>query len=124
MRILKYVNAPQTPRSPQATPQSHTNTSHPSDTRDAIQKSNKIKLIWGLVCLLGPTLLIILSIAAYAITTVVSAPVDSNDLFTPASPGVRIVNIFLFLLGALAVATWLPGFIIGVILLATRRKLQ
>ena len=44
------------------------------------------------------------------------------DSASGASSPNAIVNILLFLIGGLAVLTWLPGIIVGIILLATRKS--
>lgn len=89
---------------------------------EAIRRSNKLKLIWGIACLTGPTLLIILTVIAYAIVSfITSSTVD----YTYASPGAVsvIVNIILFLVGAFATMAWLPGIIAGIILLVMRKPI-
>ncbi len=53
-----------------------------------------------------------------------AAQVASDSLFAEAGPSPlhTIGNVLLFLVGAIAVMTWLPGIIIGIILLSTRQK--
>ena len=89
---------------------------------DAPQKSKK-QLKWALVCLLGPTLLLILTIALYAlvnfITSLTSVPPD--DLFGNQNTGRVIMNVIFFIIGAFSIITWLPGLIAGIILLVTRK---
>lgn len=84
------------------------------------------KLVWGLVCLIGPTALIVISILLYALVSFVTAstasPQASGELFNQPPVGVTIANVVLFIIGALSVITWLPGVIVGIILLATRKK--
>ncbi len=93
----------------------------------ALKRTNHLKLVWGLVCLIAPTALLILTIIIYAIsnfvTSTTSTPVSSDDLFGSTGPGHTIVNVLLFLMGALVTVTWLPGIIVGIILLATRKPL-
>lgn len=98
----------------------------PQPTSDPrIARNNKLKLIWGLICLLGPTALIILAILLYALinfTINTSVPdTGSADLFAEPSPAQTIGNIVLFLTGAIAVLSWLPGIVVGIVLLATRK---
>lgn len=87
---------------------------------------SKKQLVWALVCLIGPTALIVISILAYAIvnfisgSTVETSP-SGEELFGETSPVKVIFNVILFVLGALSVATWLPGIIVGIILLAKRK---
>lgn len=91
---------------------------------EAIRKSNKRKLIWALICLIGPTALIVISLIAYALVNflTMSTVGVSDEGFGVTSPFHTIVNVLLFLAGAVAVATWLPGIIGGIILLATRNR--
>lgn len=79
-----------------------------------IERTNKLKLTWGIICLVAPTALILLSIILYSIVQFVAG----DSLSTVRT----ISNVILFLTGAVAVMTWLPGIIVGIILLATRRK--
>lgn len=80
-----------------------------------VARSNKNKLVWGLICLIGPSALLILSILLYAIFNSMLGDISSGDMSH------KIMNIFLYLVGVISVMTWLPGLIIGIILLATRR---
>lgn len=83
---------------------------------------NKKQLIWGLVCLLGPTALIVISLLLYAtLNFIFGATATNGDLFGEQSPAKTIFNVVLFLIGAVSVITWLPGLIAGIILLATRK---
>ncbi len=93
----------------------------------APHKKSKKQLIWALVCLIGPTALIVVSVLFYAIFNFIFAsttptPTGEEELLGAAqSPIQTISNIALFLVGALAVITWLPGIVIGIILLANRK---
>jgi len=84
-----------------------------------VPKSKK-QLTWGLICLILPTALIFFSMLAYAVANFISGAdsASSSDLST----GQMIINVILFLIGALGVAAWLPGIIAGIILLVTRKK--
>lgn len=84
----------------------------------AIQKSNKQKLTWGLVCLIGPSALLVGSLLLYAIVNFIFIGDASGDI----SPLKTIINVILFLIGAVVTLTWLPGIIVGIILLATRKS--
>jgi|APMI01.1.fsa_nt_gi hypothetical protein len=84
------------------------------------QHTNKLKLIWGLVCLIAPTGIILLSIVIYAVVNFVSASSGSGY---EASSGRTFINIIMFGLNAIAFITWLPGIIVGIILLATRKQI-
>jgi len=102
---------------------------------------NKTKVKWGIVCLVAPTVLIFFALIIYAATSFMFSSMEpapnpigtqcTNDplagVCAPASnyeePALRtIVNIIIFLVGAVATITWLPGIIIGIILLATSKK--
>jgi hypothetical protein len=85
-------------------------------TQEESKKSHK-KL--GLVLLIGPSALLVLTFALYAISNLItnSAAPSSGELFAQPSPISSVINILLFLLGTVGVITWLPGIIIGIILL-------
>lgn len=87
-----------------------------ASARDASKKSrNKL---WGLVLLIGPSALLILAILLYALTNLMmNSQPETGDLFPQPTPLSTFTNIFLFLVGGLSVITWLPGIIIGIILL-------
>lgn len=98
----------------------------PTDDFAAVRASKR-RLIWGLVWLIGPTALLIVTILLYAIGNFIAgsaapSPSDSAELFSQPSIGTRIINILLFLVGGVTVLTWLPGIIIGIVLLTTRKK--
>lgn len=92
-----------------------------------IQKSNKRKLVWGIICLVGPTALLIISILLYALfnamNTPSAAPSESESLFGETTPMQTITNVVLYLVGIVSVTTWLPGVIVGIILLAGRKRM-
>lgn len=120
-----------------------------STALETIKRSNAQKLRWGLICLIGPTALIVVSLILYtlvnfalsATTTVESKPyaVDCTgsevsgaclsetqpdqeaELFGNTGIGKTVANVALFLVSALAVATWLPGIIVGIVLIANRK---
>lgn len=87
-------------------------------------KVNKRKVVWGLICLIGPTALLVVSFIGYALLNFLagSAQPAEGELFTEEPAWKSIANIVLFLTGAITVLTWLPGIIVGIILLATSRK--
>ncbi len=96
---------------------------------EQVQKTNKLKLIWGVVCLVGPTALLIISILLFALLSFIdstqtppSAPSESESLFGESSPAHTITNVILYLVGAVSALTWLPGVIIGIILLTSRKR--
>ncbi len=96
-------------------------------------KANKQKLVWGLICLIGPSALLVGTLLIYMIVTLVSnaapepiptpAPGSEAALFGEEPyAGKKVGNILLFLVGGVTVLTWLPGIIVGTILLSTRKK--
>ena len=92
-----------------------------------IQRSNSLKLIWGLVCLIAPSALLILTFIAYSILKFILPSVTTDissgaSLAGSGSVGESVTHVILFLVGAVSVLTWLPGFIVGIILLSTRKQ--
>ncbi|HEU5121865.1 MAG TPA: hypothetical protein VFT59_03385 [Candidatus Saccharimonadales bacterium] len=86
------------------------------------QKKSPKKL--ALLFLVGPTVLILIAISIAAISnltnsTTQSAPA-SGELFGDANPISAVLNVVVFLLGALGIFMWLPGIIIGVILMLNK----
>ena len=79
-------------------------------------RTNRLKLVWGLISLIGPTALIIIALLGYAVANFAFAS------FEQPSQAKTILNIVMFLVGAVSVLTWLPGIIVGIILLATRKQ--
>jgi hypothetical protein len=79
-------------------------------------KKKDVKLIAGLWLLIAPTALFIVTILLYAIT---------NFVFFSADGGSDIVrvtlNIVLFVASSISIITWLPGIVVGIVLLATRK---
>lgn len=88
-------------------------------------RSRKLK-IWGIVLLVGPTALFVLTIVLYALVSLISpaaTPTQNPDaLFAEQPVGKSIANTILFLIGTVSVLTWLPGIIIGVILLGKSKN--
>lgn len=94
---------------------------------DADRHKNQQRLLWGVVCIVGPGLLFVAVIFIYSLlnlATVSNTPVSptETDLFTQASPGRTAANLILYLVGTLTAIAFIPGAIIGVILLSKRRK--
>lgn len=94
------------------TSQTHTN---PQD------QANKTKLIWGLISLIAPTVLIVATFLAYGIVNFIFG-MTTNSI--PSEPSVvkALLNVILFILGSLGVIAWLPGVVVGIILLVSRKK--
>lgn len=89
-------------------------TQTPDNTADQ-KRTNKLKLVWGLIGLIGPTALVIVSLLAYA---------GLNLLLGTSSPISTVINIALYIVGVIAILSWLPAVVIGIVLLATRKKVQ
>ena len=111
---------PNTPPSPLAPPQPpvYAPPISPAETK---QKSHT-KL--ALFLLIGPTALFIGAIICYAVMNFIissTEPGTSTELFNEPSPIKTGLNVLLFLAGAISVLTWLPGIIIGIVLLAKKK---
>lgn len=88
---------------------------------EAPRKSHKKLALWLII---GPSALFIVAIGLSILSGFLfnnSQPTDS-ELFTPASPVQTILNIVIFLSMAVSIITWLPGLIIGIVLLAKQSK--
>lgn len=113
---------PATPPVPPATSQPPVVPQAPTPTIVEAPKKSHKKL--ALLLIIGPTALFILAMVLYAISNFAfssSQPTD-GDLYGDVSPIKTILNIFLFLSSAVSILTWLPGLIIGIVLLAKQSK--
>jgi hypothetical protein len=63
--------------------------------------------------LISPTALIVISILGFALM---------NWVYSGETGGIVAANIFLWLVGVVGVVAWLPGLVIGIVLLATQAK--
>lgn len=94
----------------------------PSASPSKISKRTLLAL-WLMI---GPTGLWIVTFLGYAISNLVfSSAVNTGinngaDLFGSGGIAIVIVNIILFLTGTAAFISWLPGLIIGIVLLSTK----
>jgi len=88
---------------------------------DHIRHTNKLKLIWGLICLIAPTVLLIISILAYTLLISLSGIYTGGFTADSTPLWLTISNIGFFLVGGISVLTWLPGIIGGIVLLSTRK---
>ncbi len=75
--------------------------------------------------LIAPTALFIVTFILFAVINLIfnqtmQLPADGEAL-APTPLIVTITNIILFLTGVVSVITWLPGIIIGIVLLATKK---
>ena len=76
--------------------------------------------------LLGPTLLAIASLTIFALINLVFNPTfwptPDTENFAETPLIITVINIFLFVIGSISIASWLPGLIIGAVLLIKRPK--
>lgn len=91
----------------------------PQQSPEQLRRSNKRKLVWGVICIVGPTALLVIGLILYAVVNFVFASSMESD----TSPLKTFINILLFLIGTASVATMLPGLVVGIILLATRKRI-
>lgn len=84
------------------------------------QKSHKKLALWLII---GPSALFILAILLSILSGFIfNGSASDGDLFGDTSPLKSIVNIFFFLSMLISIITWLPGLIIGIVLLAKQSK--
>ena len=90
-------------------------------------KGKNKRVLLALWLMIGPTALIMTTLILYAIVNFISMQLYPNDhmtteMFGAPTLGSMLINIFLFIVGAISVAAWLPGLITGIVLLATQKK--
>ena len=80
--------------------------------------------------MIAPTALLIIAIVAYVfinlalgVTIPDQDPEQNPNLFndSPSLAITTVLNVFLFIAGGISLLTWLPGLIIGIVLLATQK---
>ena len=79
--------------------------------------------------LIAPTALFIVTLMLFAIinlifsyvTPEINSGINNGGELSGGTIAVSIVNIILFLMGVVSVITWLPGIIVGIVLLATKK---
>jgi hypothetical protein len=76
----------------------------------------------ALLLLIGPSALLIFAIILGAVSNFIfsSTSPTGDALYADNNPVRTIINVFIFLAGAVTVITWLPGIVIGIILLAKK----
>lgn len=89
----------------------------PSSHQPTPRKKHK-KL--GLLLVIGPTALFLLAFILFFIARLMAAPVENGDLFDQSSPGQQLFNSLGFICSLIGFLTWLPGLIVGIILLAKK----
>lgn len=98
-----------------------------ADSPASTQQRTGKRTVIALWLMIGPTALIVATLILYGVVNFLlgaTAPESTADpaLLTEQSPLRSVANIILFFIGATSVATWLPGMIIGIVLLATGKK--
>lgn len=85
---------------------------------------DKTSLKLPIYLMVGPAALLVGAFLLYAITNAVAAsmttPSADPELFAQTPVLVTVINIFLFLAGAVSVITFLPCLIIGLVVLVQR----
>ena len=75
--------------------------------------------------MIAPTALFVATFILYAIVNFITAAVApepaSGQLFSQGGGVNVVVNVLLFLAGVVSFLTWLPGLVIGIVLLATKK---
>jgi len=109
-------NQPQAPFAPE--PQQPAPVQAPI-LQDTPKKSHKAL---ALSLLIVPTALFVLSLVIGLIAAQIGdTPAQDGELFNEVSPVKQILNILTFALAGIGFLTWLPGIIVGIILL-TKKK--
>lgn len=75
--------------------------------------------------LIAPSAVIILDLILYALANWIftaTSPAPSSELFAPQTGASVITNTLLFFFGLIGILAWLPGIIIGIVLLASPKK--
>jgi fatty acid desaturase len=96
----------------------------PTPTHDvASQKKVSKRTITALWLLIAPTALWIFIFIAFAISNFIlgefNTGINSGDSVAQ-SVVILVMNVRIFILGVIAFISWLPGIIIGIVLLATK----
>jgi heme/copper-type cytochrome/quinol oxidase subunit 2 len=100
-----------------------------TQTPKQIRATNKRRLIWGIICLTAPTVLFVLTLLIYAIVNFIASstsdtPANAETLVAVSSPAwVVVVNVVLYIFGAISVIAWIPGIVVGIVLLSSRHRL-
>lgn len=109
------TTAPATPpQAPSANPE------QPPVTQQAVvppAKKRHVKL--ALLLMIGPSVLLIAAIILGAVSNFAfSNTTPAGDgLYPEDNPARTVINVIIYLAGAVTIITWLPGIIIGIILL-------
>ena len=95
-------------------------------------KKRNGRTVAALWLMIGPTALFILSFILFAIINWVAgaaaapapSPAEGGSLFAESNAGSTIANVILFFSVGISALAFLPGLIIGIVLLATRPRTQ
>lgn len=110
-----FNNQPQTPPPVVPTPQFQ----QPPAPVQPVKKKHRTLALWLLI---GPSALFVITLVTTLMAPALfpDQPPAPGELFSEPHPGRTVINIFAFLSGAIVFLTWLPGIIIGSILLAKK----
>lgn len=88
---------------------------------EAPGKSHKKLALWLII---GPSALFVVAIGLSLLSALFfnNAQPTDGEMFAPVSPVQTIFNLFFFLSMLVSIVTWLPGLIIGIVLLAKQSK--
>lgn len=87
------------------------------------ESPKKSKKRLALILIIGPTALFIVAIILGVLSNLLfNAQMSEGDLFGQTPVGKTIFNLFTFIFSGIAVLAWLPGLIIGIILLVKQSK--
>ena len=85
--------------------------------------STRTKVALSLI--LGPTVLIAVTFSIFSLLNLVFSltfqPTPDTANFAATPVFITILNVILFTIGSIGIVSWLPGIIIGAVLLATKK---
>ena len=116
------------PNEPQFTPAQPTYTEpiapqqSVAESQAPVTHARKRTLVWGLILLIAPTVLIATSYVLYAIASSMTPTPSPDSLFGTPPLAARILNATGLAISAIGVIAWLPGLVIGIVLLSKRKK--
>ena len=99
----------------------------PTATPPVQNKKRSKRTVIALICLLGPTILLIGGFMLFAILNLIfsaympATPVDGQLFGGPVPVWRTVLNVISFLVTSIAFLAWLPGIIVGIVLLATAK---
>ena len=104
------------------------NQQNPTPEPAPVQSKKRSKrTIVAIYCLIGPTALLIGGFVLFAFLNLIlnavipPAPLTGSELFGQDPVWRTILNVIGFLVTAIGFLTWLPGIIVGIVLLATAK---